>query len=259
MTFKEQYGPWALVTGASAGIGAEFARQLARTGLNLILIARRKQRIDALARQLQSANKIQVKPIAADLSRPDFLPPLVSAIGSVEVGLLVNNAGFGLAGEFLDHEREKELALLDVNCRAPLILTHAFGRQMAQRRRGGIIFVSSLSGFIATPFEAHYAASKAYELFLAESLGYEFKKYGVDILALCPGATKTEFHVVAGSRPIAGMPVAPVVGLAIKTLGKKRVAIPGWHNRMLVYLLKFTPRRLHTLLAGRVMDKVAAV
>ena len=163
MTFKEQYGPWAIVTGASAGIGEEFARQLARMGLNLILIARRKQRIDDLARQLQSASKILVKPIVADLSRPDFLWPLVSAIGSMEVGLLVNNAGFGLAGGFLDHELEKELALFNVNCRAPLILTHFFGRQMAQRKRGGIIFVSSVSGFIATPFEATYAATKAYD------------------------------------------------------------------------------------------------
>ena len=258
MTFKEQYGPWAIVTGASAGIGAEFARQLARMGLNLILVARRKQRIDELARQLQSAGKIQVKAIAADLSRPDFLPLIISAIGSAEVGLLVNNAGFGLAGEFLDHELEKELALLDVNCRAPLILSHTLGRQMAQRKRGGIIFVSSVSGFIATPFEAHYAASKAYDIFLAESLGYELKKNGVDVLALCPGSTDTEFHVVAGSRPVAAMAVAPVVDLAIKTLGKKPVAIPGWHNRLLVYLLKLTPRRLHTLVAGRVMGKLSA-
>jgi short-subunit dehydrogenase len=258
MTFKEQYGPWALVTGASAGIGEEFARQLARMGLNLILIARRKQRIDELARQLRSTSKIQVKPIAADLSRPDFLPSLMSAIGSMEIGLLVNNAGFGLAGQFLDHELEKELALLDVNCRAALILTHVFGRPMAQRQRGGIIFVSSVSGFIATPFEAHYAASKAYDLFLAESLGYELKQHGVDVLALCPGSTATEFHVVAGSRPVAAMPVAPVVDLAIKTLGKRAVAIPGWHNRLLVYLLKFTPRRLHTFFAGRVMGKLTA-
>jgi short-subunit dehydrogenase len=227
-------------------------------GLNLILVARRKERIDNLARQLEAAHKIQVKAIAADLSRPDFLPLIVSSIGSIEVGLLVNNAGFGLAGEFLQHELEKELALLDVNCRAPLILTHVFGRQMAQRKRGAIIFVSSVSGFIATPFEAHYAASKAYDLFLAESLGYELKKNGIDVLALCPGSTDTEFHVVAGSRPVAAMPVAPVVDLAIKQLSKKPVAIPGWHNRLLVCLLKFTPRRLHTFFAGRAMGKLTA-
>jgi uncharacterized protein len=258
MTFKEQYGPWAIITGASAGIGEEFARQLAHMGLNLILIARRKQRLDDLARQLEDANSVQVRAVAADLSRTDFLPLILSAASSIEVGLLVNNAGFGLAGNFLDHELEKELALLDVNCRSALILTHAFGRQMARRQRGGIIFVSSVSGYIATPFEAHYAASKAYELFLAESLGYELKKSGVDVLALCPGSTETEFHAVAGSRPVAAMPVAPVVDLAIKTLGKKPVAIPGWHNRLLVCLLKFTPRRLHTLFAGRVMGKLTA-
>ncbi len=258
MTFKERYGPWALVTGASAGIGEEFARQLAEMGLNLILIARRKQRIDDLARQLETANKIQVKSIAVDLSRADFLPSLVSGIGSAEVGLVVNNAGFGVVGQFLDHELDRELALLDVNCRAALILTHAFGRPMARRGRGGIVFVSSISGFIATPFEAHYGASKAYELFLAESLGYELKQHGVDVLALCPGPTKTEFHAVAGSRPVAGMPVGPVVALGIKTLGRRPVAIPGWHNRLLVRLLKFTPRRLHTSLAGRVMEKVTA-
>jgi uncharacterized protein len=258
MTFKERYGPWALVTGASAGIGEEFARQLAAIGLNLILVARRKHRLDDLARQLESANKVAVQTIAADLSRPDFLPSIASAIASTEVGLLVNNAGFGLAGEFLDHEIEKELALLDVNCRAPLVLTHVIGRQMAQRRRGGVIFVSSVSGFIATPFEAHYAASKAYELFLAEALGFELKKHGVDVLALCPGSTDTDFHSLAGSRSVAAMPVAPVVELAIKTLGKKPVAIPGWHNRLLVYVLKFTPRRLHTWLAGRVTENLTA-
>jgi len=258
MTFKERYGPWALITGASSGIGAEFARQLAALGLNLILVARRKQRLDDLARQLEGADKITVQTIAADLSRPDFLPLIASAIGSMEVGLLVNNAGFGLAGEFVDHELEKELALLDVNCRATLVLTHVFGRQMAQRQRGGIIFVSSVSGFIATPFAAHYAASKAYDLFLAESLGYELKQHGVDVLALCPGSTATEFHVVAGSRPVAAMAVAPVVDLAIKTLGKKPVAIPGWHNGLLVSVLKFTPRRLLTLFAGRVVEKLTA-
>jgi uncharacterized protein len=169
---------------------------------------------------------------------------------------LVNNAGFGLAGHFLEHELEEELGLLNVNCRAPLILTHVFGRQMAQRKKGGIIFVSSVSAYIATPFEASYAASKVYELFLAESLEYELKKSGVDMLALCPGSTQTEFHEIAGSRAVAPMLVQPVVELAIKKLGKKPIAIPGWHNRALVYLLKFTPRRIHTRFAGKVMGNL---
>ncbi len=258
MTFKERYGPWALVTGASSGIGGEFARQLADAGLNLVLVARRKQRLDDLARQFKSKNQIQVISINADLSRPDFLPLIIAETQSIEIGLLVNNAGFGLARKFLDHALEEELALLDVNCRAPLVLSHVFGRQMAERKRGGIIFVSSVSGYLATPFEASYAASKVYELFLAESLGYELKENGVDVLALCPGSTDTEFHKVSGSRPVAAMAVGPVVYLALKNLGSKPVAIPGWHNRLLVYLLKFTPRRAHTFVAGRVMGKLVA-
>ncbi len=256
--FLERYGAWALVTGASAGIGAEFARQLAELGMNLVLVARRKQRLDELARRLEAMCGVQTKIITADLSQPDFLDTILSETQSIEVGLLVNNAGFGLAGTFLEHELARELDLLRVNCQAPLVLSHAFGKQMARRRRGGVIFVSSVSGYLATPFEATYAASKVYELFLAESLRYEFKKHGVDVLALCPGSTDTEFHELAGSRAVAAMAVEPVVRLALKKLGQDPVAIPGWHNRLLVYLLKVTPRRLHTFFAGRVMNDLVA-
>jgi len=255
MTFRERYGSWALVTGASAGIGAEFAVQLAGMGLNLVLLARRKQRIEDLARQLESHNKIHTKTIVADLAQPDFLPHVIAETQSLEIGLLVNNAGFGIAGKFLDHELERELALLDLNCRAQLILTHKLGRQMAQRKRGGVIFVSSVSAFIAVPFASSYAASKVYELFLAESLGYELAKEGVDVLALCPGSTATEFHQVAGLQPIAAMAVQPVVQSALKRLGKKRVVIPGWHNRCIVWLLKLMPRSVPTFFAGQVMEK----
>jgi len=257
MTFKERYGPWALITGASSGVGAEFARQLAVLGLNVAIVARRISRLEELAQYLRDKNHIQVKIIAADLSQPDFLSLILSETRPIEIGLLVNNAGFGLARSFLDHELEKELALLDVNCRTPLVLTHVFGRQMAERNQGGIIFVSSVSGYLATPYEATYAASKVYELFLAESLGYELKKKGIDVLALCPGSTDTEFHQISGSHAVAAMAVEPVVALALKKLGKAPVVIPGWHNRLLVYLLKFTPRQLQTRIAGRVMSNLA--
>jgi short-subunit dehydrogenase len=258
MNFTEQYGPWALITGASAGIGAEFARQLAALGLNLVLVARRRDKLESLARQLESEHKIQVLCVVADLSRQDFLPAIVHATQSIDIGLLVNNAGFGVAGNFLAHDLERELALLDVNCRALMILTHRFGNLMARRKKGGIILVSSVSAFIATPFEAHYAASKVYELFLAEALGYELKKDSVDVLALCPGSTDTEFHDIAGSRPVAAMAVEPVVRLALRQLGRKPVAIPGWHNRLLVGFLKFTPRRLQTFFAGRTMGRLSS-
>ena len=113
MTFVERYGPWALVTGASAGIGAEFARQLSEMGLNLVVVARRRQRLEDLARDLESRNKVQVRIVTADLSQPTFLPLILSVTNSIEVGLLVNNAGFGLAGYFLEHALEEELRLLE--------------------------------------------------------------------------------------------------------------------------------------------------
>jgi len=255
MSFAERYGPWALVTGASAGIGAEFATQLAAMGLNLALLARRKERIVDLARHLEGRHKIQTRTIVADLSQPDFLTHVVAETQSIEIGLLVNNAGFGLAGEFLQHDLKEELALLNVNCRGPLMLTHLFGREMAQRKKGAIIFVSSVNGFIATPLMSTYAASKVYELFLSESLGYELGKHGIDVLALCPGSTATEFHQAAGLRPVAAMAVQPVVQLALKQLGKRRVVIPGWHNRFSVWLLKLMPRCIYVPLAGRVLEK----
>lgn len=254
--FLQRFGPWALVTGASSGIGAEFARQLAGQGFNLVLVARRKQRLDDLAQRLNTDTQVQIKVIAVDLTHSDFLHVILAETDSIEVGLLVNNAGFGLAGRFVEHAMERELDLLNVNCRAPLLLSHVFARQMARRKRGGIIIVSSVSGYLATPYEATYAASKVYELFLAESLRYELRSDGIDVLALCPGSTDTEFHDLAGSPAVAAMAVEPVVHAALKKLGKTPVTIPGWHNRMLVRLLKFTPRRLHTFFAGRVMRKL---
>ncbi|MBI2998540.1 MAG: SDR family oxidoreductase [Deltaproteobacteria bacterium] len=255
-SFQEKYGPWALVTGASSGIGAEFAKQLAERSLNLILVARRTERLDDLASHLEKQNNVQVKTITADLSRPDFMSLVYPLIQTREIGLLVNNAGFGIGGYFLENDLQRELALLDVNCRAPLILAHEIGRKMAERRRGGIIFVSSVSAYLATPFEASYAASKAYDLFLAESLWYELRQQGVDVLCLCPGSTMTEFHEISGTREFAAMAVEPVVALALKTLGKKPSVITGWHNRLLVCLVKMTPRRIVTILAGRVMKSL---
>ncbi len=255
-SFQEKYGPWALVTGASSGIGAEFAKQLAERNLNLILIARRKEKLEHLGRSLEKKNKIQVETITADLSRSDFMSLISPVAQTREIGLLVNNAGFGIGGHFLEHDLERELALLDVNCRAPLILAHEIGRKMTERRRGGIIFVSSVSAYMATPFEASYAASKVYELFLGESLWYELKQQGVDVLSLCPGSTMTEFHEISGTRAFAAMPVEPVVALALKKLGKKQSVIAGWHNRLLVSLAKIVPRRMITILAGKIMDNL---
>ncbi len=257
--FARKYGPWALVTGASSGIGAEFARQLAARGLSLVLAARRRERLDALAQSLARAHDVEVRVVAIDLARRDFLPEIERAVTDVEVGLLVNNAGFGDKGRFLDSDIDRQLEMLDVNCRASLVLAHAFGRKMAARRRGGIIFTSSTAAFQGTPFTSHYAATKGWGLQLAEGLAVELRTEGIDVLALCPGPTDTEGPKRTGvdptKVPVKMMATRPVVAAALEGLGKKPVVIPGAVNRLAYAAVRLSPRRFAAETAGRLIQR----
>jgi short-subunit dehydrogenase len=240
--FPKKYGHWAIVTGASSGIGEEFSRQLAAQGLNLVLIARRRERLELLSEELIQEHNIEVKIIPIDIANPDFVEQVQVVTHSLDVGLVVNNAGFALTGNFLDHTLEEELSLLHVNCRAPLMLAHMLGRRMVKRGRGGIINVSSAMAFLPAPLWTHYAASKAYDLYLSEGLWFELREKGVDVLALCPGATRTEFSRVSGTTST-GMEPGPVVELALKNLGKKSTVIPGFSNRIIVLINRIVPRQ----------------
>jgi len=251
--FVQKYGPWAIITGASSGIGEEFAKQLAARKMNLVLVARRKEKLELLSRELIKAHGIEVKIVFADLSNPDFLEKIQSVASSLEIGLLVNNAGFALTGEFLGHTLEEELSLLNVNCRAPLMLAHTFGKKMAQRGNGGIINVASASAFLPMPFWTNYAASKAYLLHFSEGLGYELRKKGVDVLALCPGSTRTEFSKVAGTTS-GGMEPNQVVELGLKKLGKQPVAIAGFSNKIISFISRFFSRKLLTKIGAGVVQ-----
>lgn len=257
--FARRYGPWALVTGASSGIGEEFARQLAALGISLVLAARRKDRLDALADSLARAHGIEARVVAVDLARRDFLPAIEQAAQGVEIGLLVNNAGFGRKGRFLDGDIEGDLEMLDVNCRASLVLAHAYGRKMAARRRGGIIFTSSTAAFQGTPYTSHYAATKGWGLQLAEGLACELRDEGIDVVALCPGPTDTEGPRRTGvdptKVPIKLMGTAPVVAAALKALGKQPVVIPGLVNRLGYAAVRLTPRRFAAETAGRLIRR----
>jgi short subunit dehydrogenase len=166
--FPELFGPWALVTGASSGIGKAFAHRLAAMRMNLVLVARREERLRQLADALHRRHAVTVRVVAADLFAGHFLPRIERATQDVSVGLLVNNAGVATAGNFLDNELDTELALLHINTRAPLMLAHHFGRSMRQRGRGSRIFVLSTIAFSAVPAWSNYAASKVYDLGLAE-------------------------------------------------------------------------------------------
>ncbi|OGT64881.1 MAG: hypothetical protein A2W69_01390 [Gammaproteobacteria bacterium RIFCSPLOWO2_02_47_7] len=251
--FKQKYGPWALITGASSGIGMEFARQIAEKGLNLVLVARREDRLKTLAEELRGKHSIDVKIIGADLSGDDFLPILKKATSNLEIGLLINNAGLTTTGTVIDNTLEDELNLLHVNCRAPLMLAHEFGKQMRDRKRGGMIFLGSLLSFASVPYWANYAASKSYDLMLAEGLAAEMKEHNVDVLALCPGFVRTEFAEFAKLNDLMAMNVQPVVSLALRKLGKSRAAIPGIMNKLNALSTRLQPRFLNSLIFGLVV------
>jgi short-subunit dehydrogenase len=252
----DKYGPWALVTGASAGIGAAFARRLAREKFHLILVARRIDKLTALKDELEKACGIQVLPVAGDLGASDFLPGLVQAVGDREVGLLVNNAGYGINGSFLDHDPSQEANMLAVNCRAPLLLTHHFSRPMKARGRGGIVFLSSIGANQPTPLSSTYAATKVFDLFLGEGLTYELKPFGIDVVSVLPGVTRTEFQEVGNYRVSGHMRTAEnVVNTALNALGRKSSATDGFGNKMMTFFSRRLPRSVVIRQALKVSEK----
>ena len=252
--FVGQYGPWAFVSGASAGLGEGFARALAAKGLNVVLAARREERLQALAAELEQDHGIQTRVVAVDLGSEDFLQDVAEKTADLEVGLLINNAGFTNSGDFLDNPLDKELLLVHVNIRAAMMLAHHFGQAMRQRRRGGMIFSASIAGHAAIPFWANYSASKAYDLLLAEALGSELAKDNVDVLALCPGATRTEFEDYSGFfASIMAMGPDKVISQALNKLGKRRTTVVGAINLMTVLSYRLVPRRMAAWLAGKVI------
>lgn len=233
-TFRERYGPWALVTGASAGIGAEFARQLAGRGLGVILVARRARVLQALAAGLEREHGVEARTVAVDLTDPAFLDAIRPVVGGVDVGLLVNNAGTAVGGGLLDSDLEAQRRVVALNAVAPLGLAHELGQGMRAR---GIIFLSSLFALQGVPTFANYAATQSYDLTLADGLAYELRRDGVDVLGVLPGPTLTEGTATMGVEPDRGpMQFGPpdrVVAAALGSLGNRPVVVPGAVNRVM--------------------------
>ncbi len=233
--FLERYGPWAIVTGASSGIGEQFARLLAARGFHLIITARRKERLDTLAKSLQAQHAINVLPLELDLSRQNFLTELTDTIADKTIGLVISNAGFGLKGEHHLSSADQMDRMLQVNSRAPMLLAHTLSPALIKRGKGGFVFTGSIEGFVAFPWSASYAASKAFVLSLGESLGYELRPYGIDVLVLAPGSTDTEALPLQGFDPkqqFGLMCPRQVAEQALAQLGNKPVFISGWINRL---------------------------
>lgn len=198
-------GKWALVTGASAGIGKALAEELARGGTNLVLTARRRERLEELAQSLATAHKIQTKVFVADLAQSDApgkIFQFTKELG-IEVELLINNAGFGAYGEFPTVEPGRLADMVQVNCTAVVQLTRLYLPEMQARRHGDVMILASTAAFQSVPYISTYAATKAFDLLFAEGLAEEMKPYGVRVCALCPGSTESEFAEVAGQTHVA--------------------------------------------------------
>jgi uncharacterized protein len=260
-TFSEKYGPWALVTGAAMGLGAEFARQLAGHGLNLVLVDVQADKLTDTSTTLSREFNVGVRPVVLDLSAPDILSPLLSATKGLEVGLLVNNAGISAIGHFLDVPLEKHLSILSINARAPLTLAHHFGGLMRTRKRGGIIFVSSMSALNGTSYVSEYSATKAHDLVLAEALWQELHSSNVDVLATIVGATDTPGWRAENPNPDAAtwppvMTAADTVRETLAALGKVPSFVPGAQNRLATFLTtRLLPRKSAIETVGKEMDK----
>jgi len=186
---RERYGDWALVTGASAGIGEAFARALAAEGINVALSARRRERLEALGEELERVHGVQTRAIAADLASPDGPDAVADALQDLTIGMLINNAGFGYQGRFDKQDTERLRDMVAVNCVAPTVLTSRILPGMRARRRGAGILTGSVSGRQALPLHAVYSATKAFDLLLGEALFVEMREEGVDVLVLEPGST----------------------------------------------------------------------
>lgn len=253
----EWKGKWALVTGASAGIGKALAQELAQGGTNLVLTARRLDRLEALAAELSAKHHIQAETFAADLAQPTAAEAIFQFTQQkgLTISLLINNAGFGQYGEFQTAEMDRLVDMVQVNCTAVLQLTRLYLPEMAARRCGDVLIVASTASFQAVPYISTYAATKVFDLYLAEGLAEEMQPYGVRVCALCPGTTTSEFHELAGhpahskGREQSAETVARN-GLEALAAGKSYV-ISGLGNYLGAHGERLVPRRLVTRIAAK--------
>ena len=252
--FASTYGSYALVTGASEGIGRSFATQLAKRGLNVLLVARRAEALDHLSQELESQYGVLCPVVVADLSIESDLENVLLQTQKLDVGLVICNAGYGTAGTFLENDLEIEMNMLRVNCLAVTRMVHVFGKQLRTRGKGGMILMSSVVATQGVPRSANYAASKAYIHSLGEALQEEWRGSGVDLLLVAPGPVATGF--AKRSKMQMGQAATPdVVAIeSLDALGKKLLVHPGWLARLMVFALSTAPRFIRVKIMGTIMS-----
>lgn len=254
---KTKFGPWAIVTGASSGIGEEFARQLAASGLNLVLVARRLPLLETLGRQLAEQHGIQVHTVGADLTESDFLDKIEAVARDLDIGMVVSNAGSGNPGAFLTHDPALLHRVVRLNVDAHLTLVHHYGRRLAKRGRGGVLMVSAMGASGGLPYMSNDAATKAYIISLGQGLNVEFRKLGLHMSVLLPGPTDTavidEFGLDRATMPIKLMTVAQCVAEGLAAFNANRAThLSGRLNRLMATIIpaSITRRLLGNMLAS---------
>jgi len=248
-----------LITGASSGIGAAFARKFAALGRNVFLVARSEDKLITLCNELGRVSGVRAQYFALDLTEPDAPARLFEETQKreLEIDMLINNAGFGSMGYFDKLDPEREVEMIDLNVRALVDLTHRFLIPMRKRNQGTIINVASTAGFQSVPFMTTYAATKAFVLSFSEALSEENRPFGIHVMALCPGVTETNFFEAAqmGRPPMRGVQTAEeVVDTALRGLRRRKgVIVSGWLNRVMVVAERFVPRAVVLRITGKAL------
>jgi uncharacterized protein len=254
---REWAGKWALITGASAGIGVALATQLAAEGTHLVLTARRQDRLEDLAQKLQRAHGIRAEIFTADLAKPESPQQIYDFTTQkrIEIDLLINNAGFGQYGELQKVETQRLLDMVQVNCLAVVHLTRLYIADMVVRQRGDVLILASTASFQAVPYISTYAATKAFDLLFAEGLAEEMKPHGIRVCALCPGSTDSEFHAVAGQEEFGSKSretAEKVARTGLQALAEgKSYVISGVGNYLGAQSQRLVPRRMVTSIAAK--------
>lgn len=256
---KEKFGEWALITGASSGIGREMARLVAKKGIHTILVARDKDALQALSEEIEKTSNVQTKVIVADLSKEEEIYSVITASDGLEVGLLINSAGYALSGEFTQNSLQDEMDMLSVNLKAPLMLTHHFSKAMKERKRGGVIFLSSIMALAGAAKWANYNATKAHNLLLAEGIGQELKKDNVNVIALIVGPVKSGFQARSNTHSAFwAMRPQTVAKYGLWMLQCRRSYIPGIINKLIALSTRITPRIINSYIFSNVVKKLTA-
>jgi short-subunit dehydrogenase len=255
--FLEKYGPWAVITGASDGIGRGIAFELARRGLNLIIIARRDEKLKALSNEIQAVSPVKIVAWAMDVSDPKSIEKIIELSKGHHIGLFAGVAGFGTSGQFIESDLDAELNMIDVNCRAIVAQTQHFARLFKKNGHGGIILMGSLVGFQGVPYSATYAASKAFIQSFGEGLHFELKPFGVDVLCSAPGPVFSGFAGRAHMNMTQAATPSLVAQKTVGALGSKLTVRPGSLSKLLGWSLIALPRYWRIRMMKIIMGKMA--